>query len=137
MTNTEAQAIIAVLSELEFPKIYLTSVQFALFKTYGIPTISHLLVATKQFSTPENASKRYADTGVLISEFSSHPPRSERVFKALARMNYIHSRYQRAGKISQDDLLYTLSVFITEPISWVGKYEWRALTDMEKCAIAA
>jgi hypothetical protein len=50
-------------------------------------------------------------------------------------MNYIHSGYQKAGKISQDDLLYTLSVFITEPITWVGKYEWRAMTDMEKCAI--
>lgn len=39
-----------------------TSVQFALFKTYGIPTISSLLVATKEFSTAQNASKRYADT---------------------------------------------------------------------------
>jgi len=28
-------------------------------------------------------------------------------------MNTIHSRYQKAGKISNDDLLYTLSVFIT------------------------
>ncbi len=50
-------------------------------------------------------------------------------------MNYIHSGYQRAGKISNEDLLYTLSVFITEPISWIAKYEWRELTDMEICAI--
>jgi hypothetical protein len=50
-------------------------------------------------------------------------------------MNYIHSRYQKTGKISNDDLLYTLSVFITEPINWVAKYEWRRMTDMEKCAL--
>jgi predicted transcriptional regulator len=56
MTNVDAQAIIVYLSQLEFPKIYTSSVQFALFKvsdprapaiivesnvykTYGIPTI--------------------------------------------------------------------------------------------------
>jgi hypothetical protein len=32
MTNVEAQAIMQYLAELEFPKIYETSVQFALFK---------------------------------------------------------------------------------------------------------
>lgn len=112
-----------------------TSVQFALFKTYGIPTISQLLVATKEFSTPENASKRYADTGVLIQEFTTWNPKNERTIKAIARMNYIHSRYQKAGKISNDDLLYTLSVFITEPISWVRKFEWRPMSDMEICAV--
>jgi hypothetical protein len=64
----------------------------------------------------------------------SHHPRSKRILKALARMNYIHSKYQKAGKISQDDLLYTLSVFVTEPITWVGKYEWRSMTEIgEMC----
>lgn len=51
-------------------------------------------------------------------------------------MNYIHSRYIKAGKISNTDLLYTLSVFATEPITWIPKYEWRNFTDMERCAIA-
>lgn len=32
-------------------------------------------------------------------------------------------------------MLYTLSVFITEPISWVEKYEWREMTDTEKNAL--
>lgn len=68
MTNVDAQAIIMYLLELEFPRLYYTSIQFALFKTYGIPTISKLLVATREFSTPEKASKRYADTSILISE---------------------------------------------------------------------
>ncbi|PBP24545.1 hypothetical protein BUE80_DR004567 [Diplocarpon rosae] len=135
MSNVEAQEIITYLAELEFPKVYYTSIQFALFKTYGIPTISGLLVATKEFSTPENASKRYADTGILIQEFAGHHPQDPRVIKALARMNFIHSRYQKAGKISNSDLLYTLSVFITEPVSWVERYEWRAMNDMEICAI--
>ncbi|KAH8808385.1 hypothetical protein F5884DRAFT_673284 [Xylogone sp. PMI_703] len=134
MTNADAQAIMRYVTELEFPALVNMSLQFALFKTYGIPTISRLLVATKEFSTPERSSKRFADTTVLIGEFYSHHPRSERAIKAIARMNYIHKHYQKAGKISNDDLLYTLSVFITEPISWVERYEWRPMNDMEICA---
>ncbi|TGO27532.1 hypothetical protein BPAE_0040g00130 [Botrytis paeoniae] len=136
MTNTDAQAIIGHIGELEFPRFYVTSLQFALFKTYGIPTISKLLIDTKQFSSKETASKRYADTTVLIAEFSSHHPLHPRVLKAISRMNYLHSGYQKAGKISNEDLLYTLSVFITEPIGWIGDWEWRTLNEMEICAIA-
>ena len=50
-------------------------------------------------------------------------------------MNFIHSVYQQAGKISNDDLLYTLSLFALEPVKWINKYEWRQLTCMEECAI--
>lgn len=68
ITNVDAQAIIMYLLELEFPRLYYTLIQFALFKTYGISIISKLLVATREFSTLEKASKRYADTSILISE---------------------------------------------------------------------
>jgi hypothetical protein len=50
-------------------------------------------------------------------------------------MNYIHSGYQASGKISHDDLLYTLSVFMTEPPRWIERYEWRTFTPMEICAV--
>jgi len=150
MSNVEAQKIVNCLTELEFPFIIITSLQFGLFKvggpwpsvgprvnrgqTYGIPSISQLLHETKQFGTSKNASKRYTDTTVLIQEFSDHHPKSERATKAISRMNYIHGRY--AKKISNDDLLFTLSVFITEPIDFVAKYEWREMTDTEKNALA-
>ena len=32
-------------------------------------------------------------------------------------------------------MLYTLSLFVTEPIRWINKYEWRKLEDMEICAL--
>ena len=50
-------------------------------------------------------------------------------------MNFLHSRYQKAGKISNDDMLYTLSLFILEVESWIKMYEWRELTEMEACAL--
>jgi hypothetical protein len=88
------------------------------------------------FSTRDNASKRYEDTSVLIGEFLSHDPREQRAADAIARMNYLHRPYIKAGKISNDDLLYTLSVFITEPLAWIDRFEWRKTTDMEVCALS-
>lgn len=34
-----------------------------------------------------------------------------------------------------DDMLYTLSVFVTEPVIWTARFEWREMTPMEVCAI--
>ena len=49
-------------------------------------------------------------------------------------MNYLHGRWQRLGKINNDDMLYTLSLFALEPQRWIDRYEWRYLTDLELCA---
>ena len=153
LTTNDAQAILKDLSELEFPKLFGFSIIFALFKaralpsalhwrlicvqTYGIPSVSSLLVSTGQLADAKKASKRIADTGVILLEFSLNAPTSERATKAIARMNYIHSQYQKAGKIHNDDMLYTLSLFALEPARWVGKYEWRELTNLELCACGA
>lgn len=151
MTTDEAHAVLKDLTELEFPKLFGFSIIFALFKvratvlvvqlrltytmqTYGIPSVSSLLVATGQLADTETASKRIADTGVLLLEFALNAPTSERTIQAIARMNFLHARYQKAGKITNDDLLYTLSLFALEPSRWVEKYEWRCLTDLELCA---
>ena len=134
MTADDAQAILKDLTELEFPKIMGLSIIFALFKTYGIPSVSSLLVATGQLASAETASKRTADTGVLLLEFALNKPSSERTIKAIARMNYLHGRYQRSGKIRNADMLYTLSLFALEPVRWIHMYEWRDMTEIEQCA---
>ncbi len=96
--------------------------------------MSSLLVATGELASSETASKRTADTGVIILEFALNKPSSKRAIKAIARMNYLHARYRKAGKISNADMLYTLSVFALEPARWINQYEWRHLTDLELCA---
>ena len=135
MTVEHAQQIQLYIGETEFPYLFEKALAFALYKTYGIPSISSLLVATKQLSEQDNAPKRYTDTAVLISEFTAWAPNSERSCAAIARMNYLHSGYQKAGKISNDDLLYTLSLFALEPKRWINRFEWRQLTNMEVCAL--
>ena len=135
MTNQDAFLIQQPLAELEFPFTFEKALQFALFRTYGIPTISKLLVQTSQFSEEATAAKRYTDTTVLIAEFMTYLPTNARSIEAISRMNYIHSQYQNSGKILDDDLLYTLSLFAVEPVRWIEKYEWRKLEDVEKCAM--
>ena len=49
-------------------------------------------------------------------------------------MNFLHSRYQKSGKITNNDMLYALSIFALEPVRWINKYEWRSMTDVELCA---
>src|SRR2546430_8033284 len=57
MTMTDAQDIQWYLYQLEFPFTTQKALEFALFRTYGIPTISKLLVKTKQLSDKKNAPK--------------------------------------------------------------------------------
>ncbi|KAK2858369.1 hypothetical protein FQN49_004800 [Arthroderma sp. PD_2] len=134
MTDDEAWSIQRTMFMLEFPFFATKGLQFALFKTYGIPTISKLLVQTSELSNPETSTKRYADTSVLIDQFMSCPPASDRSREAIARMNFLHYTYRKAGKILDDDMLYTLSLFALEPSRWIDRYDWRKVSDLERCA---
>ncbi|KAK5936857.1 hypothetical protein PMZ80_010976 [Knufia obscura] len=135
MTLKDAFLIQRPLAELEFPRTFSISVFFAIFKTYGIPSISSLLAATGQLSNPASASKRTADTGILIVGAVLNEPGTARNMDAVARMNFLHDRYRKAGKIKDDDMLYTLSLFALEPIRWTRNLEWRCLEDVELCAM--
>lgn len=75
------------------------------------------------------------DTGVLLTEVVGNAAGSRRSLEAISRINSLHAPYQKAGKISDDDMLYTLSLFACEPARWIAKYEWRDLSAIELCAI--
>ncbi|KAF4501879.1 hypothetical protein FAGAP_1850 [Fusarium agapanthi] len=60
---------------------------------------------------------------------------SSRYQTALARMNYLHSRYRQAGKILDDDLLHTLRSSVVEIYRIFESEEWRPLSDVENCAV--
>ncbi|MCJ1475645.1 hypothetical protein MMC13_004308 [Lambiella insularis] len=140
LTAPSASAIQISIGQLEFPLIYEKALQFALFRTYGIPSISALLLHTTQLSARATAPKRYADTSALISEFVSQPWGGARWAAAVARMNCIHACYGAHepggnGSIQPEDMLYTLSLFAWEPVRWIERWEWRALAEVEVCAM--
>lgn len=161
----DAQRIVRLSAATDFPFVFTKSLEFALFRTYGIPTISTLLLHTGQLGKAENAGRRYVDTAGLIQAFMTFPvprmdlpdggetdsangkdegenwemfgedPDDPRSAIALARVNFLHGRWK--SKISNDDLLYTLSTFIIEPSKWIDRYEWRRLSALEKEALFA
>ncbi|KAI1308316.1 hypothetical protein F5Y03DRAFT_393551 [Xylaria venustula] len=139
MTLKDAHAIQTWLAEQQFPSVFSAAIFFALFKTYSIPSISKLLATTRQFGRAGDitaTSKRAADTSVLLTNMVMRSPESPQAKLAVARTNYLHNIYRRAGRISNDDMLYTLSLFTLEPMRWTAEYDWRPLSDMERCALA-
>lgn len=124
----DCQEISRLLSTYEFPWDNQRALEFALFRTYAVPSISALLDATGEFA--RRAQKRYDDTAILISEFSEWGYESERGRAALRRMNRIHHRFD----ISNEDYLYVLTTFVFEPIRWNARYGWRRLTEREQLA---
>ncbi|KAH6625926.1 hypothetical protein C7974DRAFT_338315 [Boeremia exigua] len=134
MTTQEASTIMDQLQALEFPYAMNKARSVALLKAGGIPSMSRLFAVTGQ-NTVKNAGKRTVDTEILLRESQTQPRDSERYMRAVARMNYLHARYRRAGKILDADLLHTLGDGAGEILRVIEHEEWRALSEVEKCAV--
>lgn len=104
------------------------ALEFALFRTYCVPSISALLDKTGEFG--QRGQKRYDDTDIIISELVEHGYSSERGMRALRRMNQMHHRFT----IANEDFLYVLSTFIYEPIRWNERFGWRRMLEKERLA---
>lgn len=50
----------------EFPFLWREALELALFRTYSVPSISRLLVATREFEL--RCGKRYEDTDLIMEE---------------------------------------------------------------------
>ncbi|KAF9560436.1 hypothetical protein CPC08DRAFT_762730 [Agrocybe pediades] len=151
ITPEEAQGIMKASWGYDMPTLLNYAIAFALFKTYEIPSISKLLCPTKELKSEETIAKRYADTELLISTWiacpisglrnqsfakvntpgpGQKPAEDPRAMIALARVNYLHSKY----RISNDDFLYTLALFALEGNAWAKRYGWRELSPLERHA---
>lgn len=96
--------------------------------------MAKLFVATGQLNE-KNVSKRAADTEVILNEVHDRGPGSDPHLTAIARINYLHARYRKAGKILDEDMLHTLGSAVVDIFRLVNRHEWRQLTEVEKCAI--
>ncbi len=114
----------------EFPWDMNQSLGLALYRTYAVPSIGNLLYRTGEFT--ERTQKRYDDTGLILTAIGTHGLGSPEGKAAIRRMNQMHGRYG----ISNDDLRYVLTTFVSVPIRWLDEYGYRAFTDAEKVASA-
>jgi hypothetical protein len=110
----------------EFPFDTTRALEFALFRTFAVPSIGGLLDETGEFGA--RAQKRYDDTDLILSTLVEEGYDSELGKRALRRMNQLHSRFQ----ITNEDFLYVLSTFVFEPIRWNARFGWRPLVEQER-----
>lgn len=111
-----------------------------------MPTISKILASTGEFSD-ENVARRAEDTDLVLGEIvetygriqkqlQSNPntPKKDieaqyqRPIDSVHRLNELHGKYP----ILNDDFIYTLTLFVFEPVSWINRYEWRQLDVREE-----
>ncbi|EYD70923.1 oxygenase MpaB family protein [Limimaricola hongkongensis] len=104
------------------------ALEFALFRTYAIPSISGLLARTGEFE--RRAEKRYDDTELLLSAPMENGLDSAFGRAAIGRINEMHDCY----RIANDDMLYVLGSFVLEPIRWLDRFGRRPMTAHEKVA---
>jgi hypothetical protein len=121
--------IVRLSSCYEFPFDMTRALEFALFRTYAVPSISALLDRTGEFHRA--AQKRYDDTAIIVSLLMEEGYDSERGRAALRNMNRQHGRFP----ISNDDYLYVLSTFVFEPPRWLERFGWRPMCEAEKLAL--
>jgi ER-bound oxygenase mpaB/B'/Rubber oxygenase, catalytic domain len=120
------QRIIFLSTCYDFPFDTTRALEFALFRTFCVPSISALLDRTGEFS--QRSQKRYDDTDIIVSELLEWGYDSERGKRALRRLNQLHGRFT----IANEDFLYVLSTFIFEPIRWNERFGWRLLCEQER-----
>ena len=104
-TEADAHLILNLSQGMDFPFLVRKSLEFGLFKTYSIPSISKLLVATKQLT--EHTSRRYNDTDLIMCHMTEDPLYSPLAQLAVCRLNELHGKCV----IPYEDYLYVLSVF--------------------------
>ncbi len=123
------QRIVFLSTCFEFPWDTTRALEFALYRTYCVPSISALLDRTGEFAA--RPQKRYDDTDLLVSELMEWGYASDRGKRALRRMNQLHGRFD----IANEDYLYVLSTFVFEPIRWNARFGWRPMCEQEKLAM--
>ena len=127
-SEADCEEIARLLTTYAFSWDIERALELALFRSYAVPSISELLMKTREFA--ERPRKRYDDTELLISEPMENGIDSARGRAAIGRINAMHGRY----RIADDDMLYVLCTFVLEPIRWLDRFGRRPMTTHERVA---
>src|SRR2546421_12094898 len=87
----DCQRIVYLDTVYEFPFDTTRSLEFALFRTFGSPSVSSLLDSTGEFAA--RAQRRYDDTDLILSTVAESGFESEDGRRAIRRMNRLHRRF--------------------------------------------
>ncbi|GAP88901.1 hypothetical protein SAMD00023353_1700340 [Rosellinia necatrix] len=148
MTLEEAYAVKTWLAEHEMPLAFSAATNIAFFKAEAIPSIAKVVAAraaqhrSSPSTTSTSGSKPRAASGKSASVTPAdllRRPGSAARRAAVSRVNGIHAGLRRGGgggRLTDDDLAYTLAVFAGEPGRWAARLEGRGLAARERAAVA-
>ncbi|MGV9251949.1 oxygenase MpaB family protein [Streptomyces sp. NPDC003697] len=126
----DASQIYRLSAAYEFPWDFTRALEFALYRTYAVPSIGRLLAETAELT--DRPQKRYDDTALLLDAVVEHGFDSDHGRTAIRRINQMH----RAYDIGNDDMRYVLCTFVVMPKRWIDAYGWRRLSRHEVVASA-
>ncbi len=125
----DARAIVEILLNHVFPVELRLFTELGQVRTATIPSIAKILHATGQYA--REGVKRVEDTQAILVEIFRDGAGSDHGREMVEHLNAIHAHY----KISNDDYLYTLSVFVVDPYEGIAKYGFRPLRENERDAL--
>src|SRR2546421_11457577 len=83
--------IMHYLAGWEFPWDYVRALEMALYRTFGVPSTSRILVQSGEFQS--RPQRRYDDTSLLMAELMEWGYDSERGRESLRRVDIFRSQY--------------------------------------------
>lgn len=127
--KVDAHAIVNLLANHVFPLDVLVATELGQLRTFSIPSITALLHATGRYE--REGARRLDDTKAILVEIVGPGPHTPEGREMIAHLQEIHGHY----KISNDDYLLTLSVFVIDPAQWIDDHGWRPLRPNEREAL--
>lgn len=121
----KAEAAVRRLYRVDFFWDINKALEFALLRTYAVPSIAALLDRTGE--TVSRPRKRYDDTVLILVEILDNGLDSDNARRAFTRLADMHGRFE----IRNDDFLYVLSTFMLCPMEWLESYGRRPMTGEE------
>jgi hypothetical protein len=112
----------------DFPAEIRVGAALALFRVFAIPRISGLLAATRAWELrPGQRLDRTVDllSALVVQGYDSGPGAA-----ALAQLNVAHARHA----IPNEDFVYVLTAFVTEPARMIARCGKRPLSPLELAA---
>lgn len=98
------------------------------YQTLAAPRVAAVLAHTGEVI--REPKKRAYDTGLLMYELFAHGFDHPNGRAVVRRLNHLH----RGHDITNEDMLYVLTVFAVTPTRFVNEHGWRPLTDHETVA---
>jgi hypothetical protein len=127
--HRDAHRVVEILANHVFPIEFFLATELGQFRTFSIPSISKVLAQTGEYE--RNGVRRVDDTRAYLVEILSSGPGTPDGDAMIDRLHRIHSLY----RIRNDDYIYTLSVFVVDPVEFIDRHGWRATTAGERHAL--